>query len=185
MNFIVYRRGKIGYPVSHAVCEGVRAVFLEEDPEMYYTDAGFIYPLQGTGPSIADVVKKRIPLALNPGASLHVEALMITKEGAITQVDLYKTAHDREGPGYKLDFHGLTRSLKATFVLAPASQVRDGVIGALAAWESEEKFQADTDKMALVENRKIIWVDVEDVIKRLNELYPTPEKPEPIRRSRK
>lgn len=176
MNFVAYRQGKIGYPASHAVCEGVCVTFLDEDPEMYYTDAGFIYPLGGVGPSIADVVSGRLPLANHKSSSVNVSALMITKEGAISQVDLFKTAYDREGPGFKLDFHALTKSPKATYVLAQASQVRDGVLGALAAWKDEEKFQADTDKMALCENRKIIWISVEDVIKRLNELYPKEDK---------
>lgn len=171
MNFVAYRKGKIGYPASHAVCEGLYAVVLEEDPDMYYTDAGFIYPLGGTGPNIADVVAGRIPLAKHKAASLNISALMITKEGAITQVDLFKTAYDREGPGWKLDFHALPNGPKTVYALAPASQVRDGVLGALAGWKDEEKFQADTDSMALCENRKIIWISVEDVIKRLNEIH--------------
>ncbi|MNN75768.1 hypothetical protein D3C81_1920910 [compost metagenome] len=54
---------------------------------------------------------------------------------------------------------------------------RDSLLGALAAWKDEEKFQQDTNGMAIGANYPIVWMSVEDIVARLNKDYPDPEQP--------
>ncbi|MNE91186.1 hypothetical protein D3C80_1887670 [compost metagenome] len=53
----------------------------------------------------------------------------------------------------------------------PNAVATDLFIGALAAWGGEEKFQADTDAMAIVDNRKIFWFTIEEIQAKIQALY--------------
>jgi hypothetical protein len=176
VNFLVYRHGKIGFPETHHANEGVYFRALEADVDMYFTDKGFIYPLSGTGPEIADVVSGRIPLANLRNASFNMSAFVITKEGSINQTDIFKNNSGPEASSWTVDFHILPKGSKATYVMCANDMTRDILLGALAAWKDEKKFQKDTDDMSACENYPIRWFTVEEVIARLNELYPDPPK---------
>lgn len=171
MNFLIYRRGKIGFPETHSANEGVHFKVLEADPNTYFSDQGFIYPLSGTGPNIADIVSGRLRMANHPRVSMNMSAFMITKQGAITQVDIFKNNNHPDEKRWTLDFHGLPTG-QSSYVMCSDTMARDSLLGALAAWKDEEKFQQDTDSMAIASNYPIVWFTVEEVVKRLNELYP-------------
>lgn len=175
MNFLIYRRGKIGFPEIHHANEGVHFKVLEADPDMYFSDQGFIYPLSGTGPNIADIVSGRLRMASHPRVSMNMSGFMITKQGAITQVDIFKNNNHPDEKRWTLDFHGLPNG-QATYVMCSDTMTRDTLLGALAAWKDEEKFQKDTNAMSVASNYPIVWFTVEEVVARLNELYPDTAK---------
>ncbi|MNF38364.1 hypothetical protein D3C81_1298490 [compost metagenome] len=177
MNFLIYRRGMVGFPEVHEANEGVHFKVLEADISTYFSNEGFIYPLSGTGPNIADVVSGRLKMASHPRVSMTMMAFMITKQGAITQVDLFKNNNSPDEKRWTLDFHGLP-SGQSTYVMCSEISTRDSLLGALAAWKDEEKFQQDTNGMAVGANYPIIWMSVEDIVARLNKDYPEPEQPE-------
>jgi hypothetical protein len=171
VNFLIYRRGKIGFPETHHANEGVHFKVLEADPDTYFSDQGFIYPLSGTGPNIADVVSGRLRMANHPRVSMSMMAFMITKQGAITQVDIFKNNTHPDEKRWTLDFHGLPKG-NSTYVMCSDTMTRDSLLGALAAWKDEEKFQKDTNAMSVASNYPIVWFTVEEIIERLNKLYP-------------
>lgn len=177
MNFLIYRRGMVGFPEVHEANEGVHFKVLEADISTYFSNEGFIYPLSGTGPNIADVVSGRLKMASHPRVSMTMMAFMITKQGAITQVDLFKNNSSPDEKRWTLDFHGLP-SGQSTYVMCSEISARDSLLGALAAWKDEEKFQQDTNGMAIGANYPIVWMSVEDIVARLNKDYPEPEQPE-------
>lgn len=175
MNFLIYRRGMVGFPEVHEANEGVHFKVLEADISTYFSNEGFIYPLSGTGPNIADVVSGRLKMASHPRVSMTMMAFMITKQGAITQVDLFKNNNSPDEKRWTLDFHGLP-SGQSTYVMCSEISARDSLLGALAAWKDEEKFQQDTNGMAIGANYPIVWMSVEDIVARLNKDYPDPEQ---------
>lgn len=177
MNFLIYRRGMVGFPEVHEANEGVHFKVLEADISSYFSNEGFIYPLSGTGPNIADVVSGRLKMASHPRVSMTMMAFMITKQGAVTQVDLFKNNSSPDEKRWTLDFHGLP-SGQSTYVMCSEISARDSLLGALAAWKDEEKFQQDTNGMAIGANYPIIWMSVEDIVARLNKDYPEPDQPE-------
>lgn len=172
MNFVAYRNGKIGYPSSKVCTEGVYLEILEMGKDAYYTPHGFIYPLDGAGPCPSDLFSNKVPLMNAVNSSINSSAFMITKEGGVCQADVFSSI-DRDG--YTSDFHMLPSGPDSIYAVSPRPADRHRVLAALATWESEEKFSKDISNLGLGGGKKIIWVSVVDVIKRLNELYPTAE----------
>ena len=169
MNFAVYRNGKIGYPCQHDVSEGVALMVVHPDRNNYYTPDGFIFPLNGTGPCVSSVISGKFPMMDHPKASFSSSALMVTRVGGICQVDVFKSG-DRDS--WALDFHTLPEGMECSYVLANSLNTRHLLSAAMAAWKDEEKFQKDIDSFAVGSDRKLTWISVEDIVKRINQLFP-------------
>lgn len=169
MNFAVYRNGMIGYPCQHNVYEGVALMVVHPDPNNYYTPDGFIFPLGGTGPCVSSLVSGKFPLMNHAKASFNSSALMVTREGGICQVDVFKTG---DNDTWALDFHELPDGKLCSYVLSTDLMQRQLLSAAMAAWKDEDKFQKDVNAFSIGTDRPFIWISIDDIVKRLNELFP-------------
>lgn len=170
MSFVIYRQGMIGYPKKYSSADGVDITVIELDDDEYFTEAGFLFPISRTGVAVEDLIMGNLPGPATRRTSTNSSAFMITHKGAISRIDVYCSGDKYKG--WTTDFHRLPSGKKSSYVLCQNDLNRHMLTAALLTWENEEKFQRDTDTMFVDDNSTIVWISVEDIVKRLNELYP-------------
>lgn len=169
MSFVIYRHGMIGFPMKRNSVDGVDITVIEYDDDEYFSEIGFVIPISTTGVSIPDMVLGKLPIPTTKRTSTNSSAFMITHKGAIARIDVY--THGDRYKGWTTEFHRLPSGRKSSYVLC-ASANRRFLTAALLTWQSEEKFQADTDAMLVDDNSPIVWYNIDDIVEKLNKLYP-------------
>lgn len=168
MNYLFFRHGRVGIPEAPEMVEGVHRKIYKENLDRFFSSEGFFYPLSGTGPSPVAVIREQVNPKIFAKLSTTPSYIMIDRWGFIHQFDIIKTAQEE---GYMFDLHEMPNSDDMVWVAGKNCAARQAFTGALVAFTSEEKFQADTDAMLLAENRKIHWFTMDEIKAKLQALY--------------
>ncbi|MBN22794.1 MAG: hypothetical protein CL678_16025 [Bdellovibrionaceae bacterium] len=159
---VFYRNGRVGFPMGPRATSVSDHVHIEDDISSYFTPDGFYYPIRNTGPAISDILNNRVPFISHPRLRFLSAYIHVNKEGLFCQVTASK-ALDNE---VEISMTDLPMGQRSYLISSDDCNARDSAVGAMLACKTEEDFQKLTNDTFVLQGREIVWMSLEDLIRR-------------------